>query len=197
MELVIDGITAPLARAIDRAHNLASQFGDGQVRPEHFLLSLMTFEDLPVNQTLKRYGLTYELLADKINQQKKPKKTKTKPKANAKLKNGGPDFDRESISILESAKRQAMELDRCEAQSEHLLLALLREETGCLPLILKDLNVNSVLIRCRLVGNLVLGRDTETGHAVGTSYNHGSGRSVQKFLINLQEASQPKKRRYS
>lgn len=195
MELVIDGITAPLARAIDRAHNVASQFGDGQVRPEHILLSLMTFEDLPVNQTLKKYGLTYELLADKITQQKKPKKAKAK--LNGKIKNSGPDFDRESISILESAKRQAMELDRCEAQSEHLLLALLREETGCLPLILKDLNVNSVLIRCRLVGNLVLGRETETGHAVGSSYNHGSGRSVQKFLINLQEASQPKKKRYS
>ncbi len=118
---------------ITNSQQFAQQLGQNYVGTEHLLLGLMSVFESVSAQALEAQGITIQQVEDKI----------TEISSSTNLVNGGvKDFTPRSKRILELSLSVAMSMGAGYIGTEHLLLALLRENDCIAVRILLSLGVN-------------------------------------------------------
>lgn len=108
--------------AIQRAHSRAEELGHQEMQPEHLLWAFLSKEENIVNSILAKIGANSAKVLTDVNQvlEKKPK-----------VQGGGEVYlSSGSRQILKAAKKEADKLKDEYISTEHILLALLKEDKG-------------------------------------------------------------------
>lgn len=121
MAFRFDKLTIKAQEAVQRAHELAAEAGNPQLEPIHLLAALLEEQDGVVHPLLDRLGANQSQLHQIVTAELKhlPKATGGSP----------PHIGNETNRVLEAAQSQAQSMQDEYISTEHLLLALAREQS--------------------------------------------------------------------
>ncbi len=108
--------------AIQRAHSRAEELGHQEMQPEHLLWAFLSKEENIVNSIFAKIGANSAKVLTDVNQalEKKPK-----------VQGGGEVYlSSGSRQVLKAAKKEADKLKDEYISTEHILLAILKEDKG-------------------------------------------------------------------
>ena len=125
-----DNFTVMSQESIQRAHSRAGELGHQEMQPEHLLWVFLNQEENIVNSVLAKIGANSAKVLTDVNQalERKPK-----------VQGGGEVYLSSGVrQVLKAAKREADKLKDEYISTEHILLALLKEDKGEAVRILKQ-----------------------------------------------------------
>lgn len=134
----LDKFTIKAQEALGLATNLAQEYGQQQVDPDHLLAALIEQENGVVPEIVKKIGVAPEQLKISLNKQ-----IESKPKVSGVA--GLPYLDPELNQILRNAFKEAEMLKDEFVSTEHLLLAL-AESQGKAGQLLSSFGINKTAI---------------------------------------------------
>ena len=110
--------SAKSKEVIETSKALASEYGHAYVGTEHLLLSLIRVEDSIANAVLTEHGILEDEVGEKIEELSGTSDTHNTPK----------DFTPRTKKLLQNSHNISLELGTNYIGTEHLLLAILRDE---------------------------------------------------------------------
>ena len=141
---VADGAYARFAddarAVVQRGHEEAIEFGAAEIEPEHLLLALATPEAGVAARVLLGAGATHDALRAAV-----AKVTNVSPHRDPRA--GRIPFSGASKKALELSLREALRRGDDHVGSEHVLLGLLRGDTGRISAVLDDVGTTAQDIR--------------------------------------------------
>lgn len=129
-----NNFTVMSQEAVQRAHSRAGELGHQEMQPEHLLWVFLNQEENIVNSILAKIGANSAKVLTDINQalERKPK-----------VQGGGEVYlSSGSRQVLKAAKKEADKLKDEYISTEHILLAILKEDKGEAARILKQNGVS-------------------------------------------------------
>lgn len=165
--LMFQRFTNGARRALALAHEEARLLDHDWIGTEHILLGLIDEGEGAAAKTLEAIGVTLEPVRAKVLEMLGPTESAKVPV---------PQFTPRAKRVLELSLRESLALGHNEIGTEHLLLALVREEASVAAKVLVSLGADPSQVRQRVVG-LVAGspqpRGTDTTAASGAPATRG------------------------
>ncbi len=127
--------TKRLKQIMTSAGEEARRLGNSKIYPEHLFLGLLRLSRGKAIDILMALGLDFHEVKDKIEEKLDKKKEKIDSLTEL-------DFTLASNSILKRVIEEAMKLGDEEVDSEHVMLAILRNESGFLAKLFKSMGVD-------------------------------------------------------
>lgn len=133
-----DHYTEAAHQAVRLAADEARTLGHNYVGPEHIMLGLMREQDGVAAHVLDSLGMSSDDVRERIEQL---------VGVGAEKPAGDLPFTPRAEKILELAFREALALGHAHADTEHILLALVREEDGICARIRQDAHLDTTDVR--------------------------------------------------
>ena len=128
-----DKFTQNAIQAINSARETALRLNHNYIGTEHILMGLMQVDGV-ASRVLRENGVTVEKVMELVNQL-------IAPSSGVEMMEGG-DFTPRSKRILDQSQREAARFKAQQAGTEHILIALLREQDCIAVRLLNTLGVN-------------------------------------------------------
>lgn len=137
--------TQKAKEAIEISQNTAIEYGHNYVGTEHLLLGLLKVKESVASKALEEQGVTEELIKGKIDEL---------VGINTKIGDLPQDFTPKTKRVLEVSFQEALRMGTGYIGTEHLLLALLREQDSLAVKILLSLKANPQRIQDEIMSML-------------------------------------------
>ena len=163
-----------LYKALQNAGELATRMGYAEIASEHLLFGIISIEDSPSSQILKKFGITKQSYLQAVDERMEKFPSKYLDEV------GYTTFVRE---VLIFAQKLASKMQLNKTNTEHVLVALVQNaESDAMQLLRRAFNIDLNTLRNQIYQHIL---PTAGGEQTGSNVQSGEGSTLPKSLLEL------------
>lgn len=163
-----------LYKALQNAGELATRMGYAEIASEHLLFGIISIEDSPSSQILKKFGVTKQSYLQAVDERMEKFPSKYLDEV------GYTTFVRE---VLIFAQKLASKMQLNKTNTEHVLVALVQNaESDAMQLLRRAFNIDLNTLRNQIYQHIL---PTAGGEQTGSNVQSGEGSTLPKSLLEL------------